>query len=269
FGDMGGQVWRIDLHETSVTSTSKKYKLANLAGDTEATNRRFFYPPSVGMADSGTSRFLAVAIGSGYRAHPLNTVIDDHFYLLQDTDVNVGDTTMDSTGTLLPSSLYNASANEIGSGITTLSKATSGKHGWYIDLPGSGEKVLSRPLIFNKQLHFNSYHPVAKSGGAVDVCKPTKSNGKAYVLNLLDATPTSDINEDGKIDVNDRAHALEENTIPADPQVVFTTAQDKDGDGKPDSGPGDCNNYTDFWSGKTHTAGSCTTVDRTYWDEQQ
>ncbi len=268
FGDMGGQVWRIDLHETSVTSTSKKYKLADLAGNTEATNRRFFYPPSVGMADSGTSRFLAVAIGSGYRAHPLNTVIDDHFYLLQDTDVNVGDTTMGSTGTLLPSSLYNATANDIGSGAKTYNIALSGKHGWYIDLPGNGEKTLSRPLIFNKQLHFNSYHPVSTSGGPVDVCKPTKSNGKAYVLNLLDATPTSDINGDGTIDVNDRAHALDENTIPSDPQVVFTLPQDKDGDGKPDSGT-DCTNYTDFWSGKTKTAGSCTTVDRTYWDEQQ
>ncbi len=272
FGDMGGQVWRINLNQdTDVSKTTSYYKLANLAGDTEATNRRFFYPPSVGLASSGTSRFLAVAIGSGYRAHPLNTVINDYFYLLQDTDAKVGDTSMGSTGTLLLSSLYNATANDIGSGVKTYNTAMSGKHGWYIDLPGNGEKVLSRSLIFNKQLLFNSYHPVSKSGGVVDVCKPTKSNGKAYILNLLDATPTSDINEDGKFTVNDRAHALEENTIPSEPQVVFTT----DGPGKVDDQgnpiPDDdaCANYTDFWSGKTQTAGACTTIDRTYWDEQQ
>ena len=270
FGDMGGQVWRINLNQTTnVNATTSYYKLANLAGDTEATNRRFFYPPSVGLASSGTSRFLAVAIGSGYRAHPLNTVIDDHFYLLQDTDVKVGDTSMGATGTLLPSSLYNATTNDIGSGVKTYNTAMSGKHGWRINLPGNGEKVLSRSLIFNKQLLFNSYHPVSTSGGPVDVCKPTKSNGKAYILNLLDATPTSDINGDGTYDVNDRAHALDENTIPSEPQVVFTTPQDKDGDGKPDPGPDGCTNYTDFWSGKTQTSGSCTTIDRTYWDEQQ
>ena len=272
FGDMGGQVWRINLdQDTNVNTTTSYYKLANLAGDTEATNRRFFYPPSVGLASSGTSRFLAVAIGSGYRAHPLNTVIDDYFYLLQDTDAKVGDTSMGSTGTLLLSSLYNATANDIGSGVKTYNTAMSGKYGWYIDLPGNGEKVLSRSLIFNKQLLFNSYHPVSKSGGAVDVCKPTKSNGKAYILNLLDATPTSDINEDGKFTVNDRAHALEENTIPSEPQVVFTTdgPGKVDGNGNPIPDDDACQNYTDFWSGKTQTAGACTTIDRTYWDEQQ
>lgn len=268
FGDMGGQLWRIDLDKNALGSSSRWYKLADFAGNTAADNRRFYYPPSVGVADNGTGRFLAVAIGSGYRAHPLNTVIKDHLYMLQDTDVNLGDTTMSSTGTLHLGSLYDATANDIGSGITTLSKALGGKHGWYINLSSNGEKVLSQPLIFDRQLHFNSYQPVAIGGGTVDVCKPVKSKGRAYVVNLLDATPTSDINTDGKVDVTDRFRPLAEDTIPSAPQPVFSTPLDKDGDGKPDSGT-DCTNYTDFWTGKTKTAGACTPVNRTYWNEQQ
>ena len=60
-------------------------RIAHLNANTVAGNRRFYYAPDVSMvARSGDNSFLAVALGSGYRAHPLNTQTSEHFYMLKD-----------------------------------------------------------------------------------------------------------------------------------------------------------------------------------------
>src|SRR5207245_7395668 len=52
---------------------------------TAAATRRFYNPPDVAaVTKRGTPPFLNVAIGSGYRGHPLNTTIQDRFYAIRD-----------------------------------------------------------------------------------------------------------------------------------------------------------------------------------------
>src|SRR5690606_12940907 len=77
FGDLGGQVWRVDLNEGDITD-SEVHRIAALSGSCAGTNRRFFYPPAVAyVKDDQGDEHLYVTIGSGYRAHPLDESVDD------------------------------------------------------------------------------------------------------------------------------------------------------------------------------------------------
>jgi type IV pilus assembly protein PilY1 len=77
FGDLGGQVFRVDLDNkaTSGTSIAKRVRLLAKLGQTEsatpANQRRFYEPPAVAtFKDSAGNKFATVAIGSGYRSRP-------------------------------------------------------------------------------------------------------------------------------------------------------------------------------------------------------
>jgi type IV pilus assembly protein PilY1 len=96
-GDLGGQLFRIDLDRkaSSNANIAKRVKLIAQIGQTEpsvtinlAAQRRFYEPPAVAtFTDSSGQRFATVAIGSGYRSRPLNTITDERFYTFFDYDV--------------------------------------------------------------------------------------------------------------------------------------------------------------------------------------
>ncbi|MCW9004262.1 MAG: PilC/PilY family type IV pilus protein, partial [Gammaproteobacteria bacterium] len=166
-GDMGGQVWRVDIAKGDGASDSYKDiisagRIADLAGDTIETNRRLYYPPEAAlMKATDNSLYVALAVISGYRSHPTNRVIHDRAFMLRDVPV------YEAPGTGLPadyvtlteSDLFDTTDNIIGDGtvaqkdtaIATLSKAK----GWFIDLNyKTGEKGLTRALIANKRIYF-------------------------------------------------------------------------------------------------------------------
>ena len=92
--DTGGQVWRVDLAalETATAnpeSTTVVGKLAEIGSDvTDSIKRRFFDAPSVVQVTdtlfSNESDYDYVLVGSGYRAHPLDTEVEDRFYAFRD-----------------------------------------------------------------------------------------------------------------------------------------------------------------------------------------
>ncbi|AHI30177.1 hypothetical protein [Marinobacter similis] len=58
-------------------------RIANLAGDGTANNRRFYHAPDLFGIKIGGARYLGLVIGSGYQASPLNKEIDDRIYMLK------------------------------------------------------------------------------------------------------------------------------------------------------------------------------------------
>ena len=79
FGDMGGQLWRLDIwHGQAPANLVSGGLLAALgAGSsrtpTDADARRFYYAPDVAVVTPrGSAPYLNIAIGSGYRGHPLD-----------------------------------------------------------------------------------------------------------------------------------------------------------------------------------------------------
>ena len=91
--DTAGQVFRLDLksdeNATNGFSVSGgRIFTVNNSSQAETKKGRFFYAPSVAYIPRPNGHsFVAVAIGSGYRAHPLDTVIQDHFFMVRDTGV--------------------------------------------------------------------------------------------------------------------------------------------------------------------------------------
>lgn len=209
-GDMGGRVWRFDFYNNTNTGAGNFATGGVLAylGDTdgvgandEANNRRFYYQPDVILSkDSGFH--LDIAIGSGYRAHPLETANEDRFYVIRDMDVleppadgSDADTAPDYPA-YTETDLYDATENIIAEGATAADReAAAGllnaANGWFIKLAKAdgtfeGEKVLASSVTLQGQLLFTTFTPVASDQQS---CAPSQGTGKVYAISLYDATP--------------------------------------------------------------------------------
>jgi len=187
FGDMGGQVWRIDITEAAditVAGTFSVTRLADFGGNTAATHRRFYYAPSVSrLKRHNGSEVLSIAMGSGYRSHPLNKTIEERFYTIFDSNAGIGAPGMWLT--LSESDLYDATANLMdGADPATELSSLSGKSGWRISLQGAGEKVLAKARTIDGEVFFTTYEPSASSCGVNGI-------SRLYSVELNDASKRS------------------------------------------------------------------------------
>jgi type IV pilus assembly protein PilY1 len=170
----------------------------------------------------GTQKFLSVAVGSGWRAHPLNTDVQDRFYLIRLSDIYSAPA---SYTKINETNLYNASDNTIGEGSSVdaelaLTSLWDTYKGWYLNLPNSGEKVLAESLTVNNQILFTTFEPVA-SGSA---CSAGMGKGRLYVVSSYDATPTMNLDgtgDDDSLTKSDRSSELARVGIPPKPSVLF------------------------------------------------
>jgi type IV pilus assembly protein PilY1 len=103
-GDLGGQVWRIDLGDKVGKATG--VRLASIVPSNCANAscmRRFFYPPAVVRMDESDTfyggAYDAVIMASGFRPSPLSTDVTDRIYVFRDR-VRTGaiPTTLDTAG---------------------------------------------------------------------------------------------------------------------------------------------------------------------------
>lgn len=226
-GDMGGQVWRFDINNesTQLQHFVDGGVIAELADDTPAGNRRFYYKPDVALAVESDGRYLSVGIGSGFRAHPLDSAIEDRFHMIKlfDTHGNPGGYTTYSS-----SDLYDITDNQIMSDDPDLlaeaqealsNTAENRKHGWMIRLTNSGEKVLASSATIQNQIIFTTYEP---SPPDTNSCNPAQGTTRAYLVSLFDGSPMTDIDGDGDVDKGDRVIQLQIGSIPSTPTVIDT-----------------------------------------------
>ena len=228
--DMGGQIWRFDMIGDNPIGFIGG-RIADLALDGSTTdNRRFYYPPDVSLIyEEGSAPYLAIVAASGYRAHPLNTVIRDRLYMIRDYDIYKAPTTYT---TITESDLFDTTDNVIGEGsdsqISAATTALSSAKGWFISFnePGSGayigEKSLSEPLILDGVAIVTTYIPEDLVGLSTGSCTPREGTGSVYFVNITDGTPTYDNN--GSIDKTreDRRTFLKRGGIPPSPNIIIT-----------------------------------------------
>jgi type IV pilus assembly protein PilY1 len=224
--DMGGQLFRLDIHNgKSVSDLVTGGLLANFGGDIAADNRRFYYGPDVSEISLGADHYYAVVLGSGFRAHPLNTTINDQFYMIKDDGVF----TIDADGNFgLPSTslsltnLYNASAHLLTSSDSTAKELAfeqfAAAKGWYINLKTGGEKVLASPLILDYQVIFTTYLPASASDSE---CAPPTGNSRAYLVELINGNSVIDLNQDGTQLHEDRYAQLKQTGIAPDTKILI------------------------------------------------
>jgi type IV pilus assembly protein PilY1 len=223
--DMGGQLFRIDIYNgNSTDELARGGLIADFAGDTEASNRHFYYGPDVAEISFGTNNYYAVALGSGWRSTPLDTVVEDRFYMLKDESVF----SVDEDGyyvfpeTSTEADLYDATDHELTSdneGVQGLAaSAFSNADGWYIRLTVDGEKVLAAATIINYKIFFTTYVPAASSTSA---CATPTGNSRAYLVNLIDANAVQDLNDNDSLDSSDRYAELQQTGIAPDTKILI------------------------------------------------
>ncbi len=203
-GDMGGQVWRFDVNDSSAAELISGGLVADLAADDEENNRRFFYPPDVSLVAQDGYYYLSLAIGSGNRAHPLGRSVNNRFYMIRQNDIHsapAGYGAIDTPATASQSAsyrpiteadLYNATANDVDSSNNEVSIAAKGaledSLGWLLYVEDSGEKVLGSSATIDNRIVFATYIPDT-AGQSDDICKPATGGNRAYVVSLFDASP--------------------------------------------------------------------------------
>ena len=224
--DLGGQVFRFDIYNGATGSNLVKGGLlADFNGDTETSNRRFYYGPDVTEVATGSEQYFAVAIGSGFRAGPLNTSVQDSFYMLKDEGVYIKDEygrfTLPSTA-YTASDLYDATAHQLTANDTVVREVAQtsfrAKQGWRIDLQTGGEKVLASPLILDYQIFFTTYLPASASASA---CAPPAGNARAYLVDLFTGNAVVDLNQDTLETSTDRFALLNQTGIAPDTKILI------------------------------------------------
>lgn len=222
-GDMGGQVWRFDLDPTSSNASGliKGGVMANLS-DTGTNNaRRFFFQPDVAILNDLGKSSLAISIGSGWRSHPLDTVIEDRFYMFRSEDMysapagyGIQRGNSSTYHPITESDLVNVT--------NTLNADMSTGHGWMLEMESTGEKVLAKSITINNQVLFTTYRPEE----AATACSAALGGGALYVVNLRDGGPSSNLDEQGtdeNLTKTDRVTALTHGGIPPEAIVLFPT----------------------------------------------
>ena len=204
--------------------------------------RRFYHTPDISLSRVDTQYVLNIAIGSGYQAHPLNTTIEDNFYLVRYPiryagEGKYGIPQETSFGTDAPPEtiyepitedhLYNATQNLIGEGTPDEREAAlqqlATTTGWFIEMEGSGEKVLGSSVTFNNKVLFTSYTP----GDATDPCSPNVGSGTFWAVNLLDGTPVEQFDTDDELlNKKDRHKNIPSPGLPPAPQTLFLITKD-------------------------------------------
>ena len=232
--DVGGQIFRFDIDNDNgspLASSITGGRIADLAAAGKANARRFYYPPDVALiAKRGEAAYLALVVASGYRAHPLDTEVQDRIYLLKDNDVyNIPATykTLTEAGSTGIPALYDATLNLVaGNGSTAdndVAKiALDNSSGWYIKLDDGtntntwiGEKGLSESLLIEGVAVVTTFIPTTSSTS----CAPQSGLGRVYYLDVFDGSAAFPSNLDMR---TDRHKDLTRSGIPPTPNVIIT-----------------------------------------------
>lgn len=195
FGDLGGQVFRIDINNAATTSgefAQQSRRILNMHDATSGEKSpRFYAAPSFAIFNAVTEDklFAAISIGSGNLSHPLAEYASgrnyDALYTIYDKDVTRSDLYGTTTFYTQDTSVGNATALSELKEITTNNRfanttiiapyATSA--GWYFKFKGANnipqqEKVFYSPTVIDGDLYISTYDSsklglTGKCGGGV------------------------------------------------------------------------------------------------------
>lgn len=228
-GDMGGQLLRFDITNEVGTSNFGVTGgvIAQLGAEgnggtaaATADTRRFYNTPDVTLIRDPNSgqRSLAILIGSGYRASPLDISVTDRFYSVRDKDIftSLQQSDYDSYNVVRETDLVTVDRSS-NAGVVV----PSGKDGWLLPM-ATGEKVLANSGTFLGTTFFASFTPNATSSNP---CLVAGGLNRLYRINPADASPTF-VDASAPADEDQRFIDLAQTGIVADPVFLFGDKDD-------------------------------------------
>lgn len=186
--DVGGRIWRFDFNDeaSSAADFAQGGVIADLNGGHQSDNIRFYNqvdvtyttdrsitiddPANPGQTITVGQSRLQLAVGSGFRAHPLSTRVADTFYIINDYDI-----------TTQPSEYTAVRENELANYANFSSEPVSKiERGLYFRLPSSGEKVMARSVTVNNSTLFTTFRPT--DGSARSGCEADIGSSRLYTI---------------------------------------------------------------------------------------
>lgn len=233
--DLGGQIWRFDI-----TNGNKPASLVaggviaqlgaeGLTNPGAADTRRLYTTPDVSMFvdKRHDRRYLAINIGSGYRAHPLDNSASDKFFSIRDSDLFNS----------LTQEQYNNYSIVTDSDLVEVSGKTetvipSGGKGWKFTLEPT-QKILSDSQTFDNSVYFVTFEPETNSD---DPCQAGLSVNRLFRVNVVNGdpvpTPGTSVPSGDPAAANEaRVTRLEQGGIAPRPTFFFPSPTDPDCEG--------------------------------------
>ena len=191
FIDVIGNIWRVDLNprDSAASPLTQNWILTKLAelgtdgvlgvlGDSSyaQNDRRFFQAIDVVRTRRGDGTPVdALMIGSGDIADPKETTVVNGFFMIYDPFV----TRLREA----PSGWSPIRLDDLDEVTDDATEVGEDKLGWYMPLPGLGEKVMSAAVTVDGITHFTTITP---SGGVDKGCSPptTLPDSKVYAVNI-------------------------------------------------------------------------------------
>jgi len=252
-GDMAGQLWRFDITNGQPASSLVTGGVIASLGTHEDTTpiqtrtRRFYNMPDVASVNQpGDAGYLNIAIGSGYRGHPLDQpppptsgtpptyqAAQDRFYSVRDIISPFG--TLPQTDfndrTKVPlirdAEVTTSTASLVDITSTVTPTIPPGSHGWQLDMNQyglsanqgwDGEKILSSSTTFNNSIIFTTYTP--SSTVVTDPCTGVGAGtNRVYQVSVFNGSPTQTPSSGVAATTADRAKDLAQSGIA--PQVTM------------------------------------------------
>jgi type IV pilus assembly protein PilY1 len=233
--DLGGQLWRFDISNEAIPKNLvaggviARLGAEGIGSPTAGETRRFYTTPDVAMFTDKRQdrRYLAVSIGTGYRAHPLDNSASDTFYSVRDPDVFKVLSQSDFDGYDV---ITNTDLIEVAGQADTI--IPSGSDGWKLTLPAS-EKVLATSRTFNDSVYFVSFEAQIDSS---DPCKAGQSLNRLYRVNVSNGNPVLAAGDPIPATAEDadaaRITKLEQGGIAPQPIFLFPSPYNPDCEGE-------------------------------------
>jgi type IV pilus assembly protein PilY1 len=162
-------------------------------------------------------RFMAISLGSGYRAHPLDNTNNDRFYSIRDQNVfnRLSQSEYDAFTPITDGDLAEIS----GSVGTTIGQ---NQPGWRFTLPAD-QKVLSNSVTFNNEIFFVTFSPDV--AGAV-ACAASNGKNFLYRVSVTNGDPITDLSQivPGEED-SERVKDLAQGGIAPTPRFLFPSPE--------------------------------------------
>lgn len=206
-GDLGGELWKIDISDTNPTKWAVAFNgtplfNAKTSGGTRLpiTERpeigyNLLTPsqPSNAVVYFGTGKYLETTDSTTTTLQTFFGIFDNYSWRANGPNPAITRNNLQQQVITDNGSTRTATSNEVN---------TSTQYGWYVDLPDSGERSVYDPTLFNGNIVFTTLIP---SPTAVDPC--VSSNIFGWVMELdarnggeISNQPLFDTNNDGVYD---------------------------------------------------------------------
>jgi type IV pilus assembly protein PilY1 len=235
-GDMAAQVWRFDItNGGTAASLVSGGVIASLGTKKDAVHaaadvRRFYAAPDVAAEQKQKLKpFLSIAIGSGYRGHPLDLTVHDRFYDIRDYNGFRQMSQAEFNGLPVIRDAATAAVPALVD-ITTQVAPTlpADAAGWQLNLNThpdwtAGEKSLVSSRTFNDQVIFTTYSP--NTSPPTDPCSGVGTGtNRAYAVSVFDGAPVVDRNNDHVLTTDERSQDLRQSGIAPEAAFLFPPA---------------------------------------------